>query len=704
MDENTKKSVSRSTRSKREQEKDLSTEKSKTNKVTESTPKSKVTESNKEKKQKSSKKIDSEDAQRKKSADIKSEKPRKDKSEKASRKVSAPKDDDEKKSERKKSSRDNAQKIEKENSVEKKPRKTKSTREDASKDDREKKSSKDNTLKVERGDSAEKKSKKSKSRKDVSKDDRENKSERKKSKRENSVRADKEDKSERKKSKRENSVRAEKEDKSEKKSRKSKSTREAENDKKSVDKKSKSKREVSESLDKRSRGSKPPKSSVKDLTQEDKGSAYKSPRKSSRTNENNVNFRGDTPERQSVDKKSKNSNSPQLDLEKKAGASKRSDLSEERVISRKSTESVVRVSEPEIKNADGDLPSTEGNYPFTDNFDVGWLNNVNVSANFKGKFDAENLIKDIKAQITSNIDYQDYNNVLKYCNGINNQNLELGRGLNSKLFDSLNSGYRKSPTKFDYLNILEEEFSFIDFWPFEEKPDNVMIIEPIRVLKNQLGISKVHCNDILEFIRENANKTSRLFNNDNDGPSVWTLNNLMYFSQFLDLIDSFSFIDEPMQTINEKSKELFDHFDLLRNGFLDMNDAVIFFQQMANGSKYEKLHSIIRYVNFDDEMVSYENLRVIFMGMIKFKLIQAYAATPQIFLEGLVEKDKMKTYREQKKYKMECELDRLEKIGVITTNDIYDLLNKEYDQLLSLDDQEIWLENYNPEVTSQILG
>ena len=350
-----------------------------------------------------------------------------------------------------------------------------------------------------------------------------------------------------------------------------------------------------------------------------------------------------------------------------------------------------------------DLPATEGFYPFKKNVDMEWLNN-DVSTTLQKRSETEKLLREIKSQIVGNLDYQDYSIGMKHIENLNNNNFE-SRIRDSRFFDSQYVS-RNNTIKFGYLNILEEELNFIEYWPFDTKPDNLMVLEPIRVLKKHQNIGKVHCDQILVSINEDFLKESKLMNNDStENLNVWTLNNLMYFKNFLGLINSFSYIDDTLQNISDKTKELFDHFDLLKHGFLDRTDAVIFFILMANGTKYEKLNTIVKFISYDEESVSYENLKVIFMSMIKFKLILSYTATPLVFLRGdFVEKETLKMYREQKKQKMEYELERLENIGTITTNDIYDLLDKSIDQLLGLDEQEIWLENSNPEITRDILA
>jgi hypothetical protein len=102
------------------------------------------------------------------------------------------------------------------------------------------------------------------------------------------------------------------------------------------------------------------------------------------------------------------------------------------------------------------------------------------------------ILSEIKAKFETNPDYQDYK-----CT-TDKFEYELAQ------YNSEDSA-QEHPLKFypySYLDILKDENgSAVEEYPFEHKPDEIMVMEPIRVLKKNLNLSKIDCFAILAAMK-----------------------------------------------------------------------------------------------------------------------------------------------------------------------------------------------------------
>jgi hypothetical protein len=101
------------------------------------------------------------------------------------------------------------------------------------------------------------------------------------------------------------------------------------------------------------------------------------------------------------------------------------------------------------------------------------------------------ILSEIKAKFETNPDYQDYK-----CT-TDKFEYELAQ------YNSEDS-QQEHPLKFypySYLDVLKDENGSSVEYPFEHKPDQVMVMEPIRVLKKNLNLSKVDCFAILAAMK-----------------------------------------------------------------------------------------------------------------------------------------------------------------------------------------------------------
>lgn len=278
------------------------------------------------------------------------------------------------------------------------------------------------------------------------------------------------------------------------------------------------------------------------------------------------------------------------------------------------------------------------------------------------------ILSEIKAKFETNPDYQDYK-----CT-TDKFEYELAQ------YNSEDS-QQEHPLKFypySYLDVLKDENGSSVEYPFEHKPDQVMVMEPIRVLKKNLNLSKVDCFAILAAMKADPSIP--------EGAEISPL-------QFTEIVNSLVDIDETIQRISDLCIELFELLDLESKGVLDRTTLGLLLILLSKGNKLDKIMCCFRYLfDSDDDEIYIDGLVTFFSSVLRLKLTKAYTSIPMWrTLKYTVDQTK-------RSKEMLAQVGKIAGLAATTADDAYDLLEKDTTDPISVEEFILWLEHGNPEI------
>ena len=210
---------------------------------------------------------------------------------------------------------------------------------------------------------------------------------------------------------------------------------------------------------------------------------------------------------------------------------------------------------------------------------------------------------------------------------------------------------------------------------------NNYTIEPLRIIKQKLELGKCHCLQIMPILQ-------KLFN------EIFADKQNIYVSNFIEIINSMNEIDETLQNISEICEILFKILDIDDKGFISKMDTFVFSVLMVSGTKYEKIMAIFGMLA-ENDMIEINQLIEVLVSLMRFESVSSYS------LDGNLVKRQGELEVVLLKSKKRNGL-TIEESATIGACDVYDLLNKNREEQVSLEEFMIWFNHDNPEVLRNI--